>query len=467
MPAGDTLEKWIEVYWTISGIDEGPYHTMTLDVAPGGAGWAVGNTITGQTSNTQCKIVRVTSNLIYVVNGLTGSFTLGEILTNGTATADQGVNYPTTVACSESVEYTKFYRDSGSATSASLVSNDSVGKVNTLTSSPVVIVLDNEEDWPTSCKIIYPAVAPYDPDYTVVVSAVKQCQRITPALSSSRTGALSISGTQTADIIIGDRLLVDGEGYQDDGSGTFTGTPSALIEQPDHIFKHFLYTYVAWPTADFSTDAATSFAADGYVFSMAITERKRMKEWLAYMALQCRSWFRFANGKAYLLYRPDSLSSDKTITASMIRMNDDYTTSMHGPSRSPLTEIINKIALHYSRDWTLPAGATAYKAVVTVKDDTSITAYGEKERPDTFLFDFVSDATMAGDLAAFYLARYKDRKKVVSMDLFLDNAALEFADVITVTPLSDLVGEVRKVNFTPGSGRDMRNDMIQITMREY
>jgi hypothetical protein len=109
----------------------------------------------------------------------------------------------------------------------------------------------------------------------------------------------------------------------------------------------------------------------------------------------------------------------------------------------------------------------AYQAIVTVENAASITAYGEKEKPDLFLFDFIRDATMAADVAAFYLARYKDRKKVITMDLFLDNSELEFADAITVTPQGALVGEVRKVNFAPGSGRDMRNDMITLTMREY
>ena len=284
--------------------------------------------------------------------------------------------------------------------------------------------------------------------------------------AASRAGAVTLTGNQYADVAVGDKLLISGDGYQDDGAGTFTGTPDALIERPDHIFKHFLYTYVAWPVADFSTDAATPFAADSYAFSVSINTRKRMKEWLAAMALQCRCWFRFASGKAYLLYRTDTLASDKTITAAMIRMNEDYTTSVLGPSRSPLDEIINKISLYYQRDWTI-SGREAYQAIVTVQDATSITAYGEKEKPDLFLFDFIRDATMAADVAAFYLARYKDRKKVVTMDLFLDNAELEFADAITVAPLGALVGEVRKVNFMPGSGRDMRNDMITVTMREY
>jgi hypothetical protein len=261
------------------------------------------------------------------------------------------------------------------------------------------------------------------------------------------------------DYDVGDKLLITGEGYQDGGA--------ALIERPDLIMEHFLYTYCAWPTADFEhTDAAVALAADSYKFSVVINTRKRMKEWLAYMALQCRCWFRFAGGKSYLLYRTDTLTSDKTITAAMIRMNDDFTTTAR-ISRSPLDEIINKISLYYSRDWSKPEGMEAYQAITSASDATSITAYGEKEKPDLFLFDFIRDATMAADVRAFYLARYKDRKKVVTFDLFLDNAELEFADALTITPLGALVGEVRKVNFAPGSGRDMRNDMIAITMREY
>lgn len=71
---------------------------------------------------------------------------------------------------------------------------------------------------------------------------------------------------------------------------------------------------------------------------------------------------------------------------------------------------------------------------------------------------------MAADLASFYLARYKDRKKVLRMDLFLDNAELEFGDHITINSAS-VSGEVRKVNFSPGGGD--QNDIISIEAREY
>jgi uncharacterized phiE125 gp8 family phage protein len=70
------------------------YELMTLDVAPGGGGWAAGDTITGQTSTKTCKIVEVLTTTTYTVKDRTGTFTLGEILSNGTATADQGATRP-------------------------------------------------------------------------------------------------------------------------------------------------------------------------------------------------------------------------------------------------------------------------------------------------------------------------------------------------------------------------------------
>jgi uncharacterized phiE125 gp8 family phage protein len=69
--------------------------TMTLDVAPGGAGWAAGDTITGNSSAKTCQIVEKISGTVYVVWNRSGAYTLGEILTNGVATADQGALFPT------------------------------------------------------------------------------------------------------------------------------------------------------------------------------------------------------------------------------------------------------------------------------------------------------------------------------------------------------------------------------------
>jgi uncharacterized phiE125 gp8 family phage protein len=73
----------------------GIHEIMTLDVAPGGAGWSAGDTITGQSSSQTCVVVQVLTTLTYYVRNRSGAYTLGEILSNGTATADQGAANPT------------------------------------------------------------------------------------------------------------------------------------------------------------------------------------------------------------------------------------------------------------------------------------------------------------------------------------------------------------------------------------
>ena len=67
---------------------------MQLDVAPGGAGWSVGDTITGESSGATSIITKIISTTAYIVKDRIGVYTKGEILTNGTITADQGTSYP-------------------------------------------------------------------------------------------------------------------------------------------------------------------------------------------------------------------------------------------------------------------------------------------------------------------------------------------------------------------------------------
>lgn len=72
----------------------GIHELMTLDVAPGGAGWAAGDTITGDTSHETCVIVQVLTATTYYVRDRSGAFTPGEVLSNGTIAADQGPAHP-------------------------------------------------------------------------------------------------------------------------------------------------------------------------------------------------------------------------------------------------------------------------------------------------------------------------------------------------------------------------------------
>jgi hypothetical protein len=68
---------------------------MTLDVAPTPASFAAGATVTGGTSTKTCTVVECLTSTTYTVDHRSGEFTLGEILSDGTNSGDQGTSYPT------------------------------------------------------------------------------------------------------------------------------------------------------------------------------------------------------------------------------------------------------------------------------------------------------------------------------------------------------------------------------------
>lgn len=66
---------------------------MTLDTAPA-TDWAATDTITGATSAITSTVVEKLTDYTYVVENRSGQYTKGEILSNGTYTADQSSSYP-------------------------------------------------------------------------------------------------------------------------------------------------------------------------------------------------------------------------------------------------------------------------------------------------------------------------------------------------------------------------------------
>jgi hypothetical protein len=69
---------------------------LTLDVAPA-TPWATGDTLTGALSGATCTVVSYLTTTSYTIKQRTKAFTLGEIITNGSVAADQGVLYPQVV----------------------------------------------------------------------------------------------------------------------------------------------------------------------------------------------------------------------------------------------------------------------------------------------------------------------------------------------------------------------------------
>lgn len=67
---------------------------LTVDVAPS-TSWAAGATLTGATSEETCTVISCETTKTYIVENRSGTFTDGEIISDGTYTADCGTGYPT------------------------------------------------------------------------------------------------------------------------------------------------------------------------------------------------------------------------------------------------------------------------------------------------------------------------------------------------------------------------------------
>jgi hypothetical protein len=253
-----------------------------------------------------------------------------------------------------------------------------------------------------------------------------------------KTGTATLAGNSVANTLVGDTVMVD--------VVRNVSTPGAVVED-------ILSTYCGVASFAQRGSLPATYRIDG-----AITEYRRAIDWLNDIALQSRCYFRMHLGTGLLIARPDYLSSVKTIPA--CRISDGR--KAYSRTKVSYSDVLNVINLLYDRDWTQPKGDGAYKASTSDSDATSIAAYGEQERPDLFMMDFVRDADMANSLRDFYLTQYATRRWQHAPEVFLDHCELEFADAVTLGFSGNVVGEIQEVRFSPGSTERM--DVIGLVL---
>lgn len=264
----------------------------------------------------------------------------------------------------------------------------------------------------------------------------------TGSTSLNVTG-LGVGGDSVADTL-GGTLICNGEGYKDDGSGHYTGSASALIEEPWDVIHHILETYSNGPVAHADIDLAGSFAdaetnvpasPGDYTFAFTITRQVRLNELLTLLAKQ--TWCRFVweAGTAKLNRIKTSGSSDKSLDTDddSLLINDQLAVKIE---QWGLDRIYNDVTVLYNIDHTLSYGdwgnPDAYQANSNDSDATSITAYGRRHR--TFhCFAIGDNSTMADDLRAKLLAFYKDARQIFSFPSLMRNVELERGDLADIT----------------------------------
>ena len=207
--------------------------------------------------------------------------------------------------------------------------------------------------WSQVTPARYGYAAPNDPG--TIEGRVNLWQRGKPAISQ-------VSGPVTETKSDGEYFATL-DGYADDGSGTYTGTASALIERAPDVLRHLLVTHCAQAAGDVETGASTF---GSFVLAREALKTWRLSDMRAALSLsdfaQASDWITMlaeaALGLAYLSRFDDkwhfhvwragaAVDYDLTLEATHGHVLDDA-----GP-RCSLTEPVNDIEVLYGwDDWS-------------------------------------------------------------------------------------------------------------------
>jgi hypothetical protein len=256
------------------------------------------------------------------------------------------------------------------------------------------------------------------------------------AVSTSRTTDVVVSGGEVA---IGRVITADGRGWQDDASGTYTGSPSAIVTNPADqarlLLCHAAYLGLAPTALDAPTWAAAraACAAAGIRADWALTGAMDSSELLYRLATSTASRIFLDQAGTWKLYvLPLAAAPAMTINEGPGAADVLGPESGGGPirvGRTRLTDLVNDLWVLYAKR---PVTG-AYWAVVQAADAASQTRY---RTVNTCILenDFLQDATAAAAVAAKLLAHHQDVRDRAHVACFgLPTLHLEPCDTLGIT----------------------------------
>ncbi|WP_447983775.1 hypothetical protein [Nitrospira sp. Nam74] len=284
--------------------------------------------------------------------------------------------------------------------------------------------------------------------------------------AATKTGTVSVVGNSAADTVIGGLVTCEGEGYADDASGTYTGTPNALIQLSRDVIRHFLMTYCALETRDvvYSTNLAVKMGST-YTLNGVIQEPTSARRVAARMAFESGCWLKFQAGVAKLTFREATYSAGKLVTThDLVFLQPGRQTV--STQRVPTDWIINQLDIRYKRDWGQSRSTSAYQACTRVENLSSQTRFGIKARPDLFMCDFVTTDAHATALSGLYLALYSERREVVQFRTRLQHLNIAYGDKVRLQDrmAPRLTGEILSADFTPGNAAALQMPTLDFTL---
>jgi hypothetical protein len=274
----------------------------------------------------------------------------------------------------------------------------------------------------------------------------------------------NLSPTSTAERPLVDAVLFDCDGYKDDGSGTYTGSASALIEKPADVLHHLARVVGGLPSARVDGSAFSTLRSDmasgalaSYKFAGNLIDRaSNLKELLLALSFQARVKIDWPVDRLTArLLRSSYSSPPKTIGAANIAPETLQVT------RGDAKDLINKIDLRYGRAWHEGRSEHAYTKISKASDSTSIAKYGALQEPGRFWCDFIRDenSTMADDVRDFWLSWLKEPARRVSLDAMLDQYEALAGDL---RALDYLFGASEKFDGMDGSQKFLVESVVHV-----
>lgn len=240
----------------------------------------------------------------------------------------------------------------------------------------------------------------------------------------SKTGTVTLTGNSAADVVVGGSVNCDVDGYRDDGSGTYTGSALALIERPDHVFKHFIDVLYGFALSDIDT---TSFSAAGALYAAAISggyklafvinDEIKPSRLLSELAFQCRSNLKYDRGLWYLQYLPD-VAPSVVRTIAKKELSGQYTKFTFNKTDS--VDIANDLTAKFKRNYGgIKYDEAEWLGTSTASDATSQGKYGVRAK----MYDFpaIRLQAMADHVLAWIKLQNKNPLLIVEFPVFWEH----------------------------------------------
>jgi len=229
------------------------------------------------------------------------------------------------------------------------------------------------------------------------------------SVDSSPATGVSLTGNSSANTVIGRIVTANVQGYQDDASGTYTGTADALIERPDHVIKHMLIELLGMTASDIGDSFADSGAlyasaiSGGYKFAFLANEISEKANAVLYtLAHDCRSLLYDYHGKFELSYLLNDVDTpDETISEDDLIEDPVY-------EITDVAQINNKINGYYRRDYR------KHGSLGTQYMDMLEKVEGSGDMPTDVELKAVRISAMADHVLDWYLSQVSTPAKTIS-----------------------------------------------------